>query len=609
MERKGITSAAVLLLWILLAFSLVDHSFAQNSSEQHRNEEKSMEKGMNFLFIMTKQFLEVIQPNKIYEKYDVKRLLVDDNYRTKEINKTKKVVLYFIGYSVCVAIGIIFIVLIPIIGCCLCCCRCCNRCGGQHAKYDPKNARYKRRFYITMLVILNTIILFAVVCTFVTNELYKKSFIDNSGVIKDISKTSNTLQSYVDHSFGDIKSITRREMKSLEKNILNEVDAAGNHTVELLDKSLNATSLLNKVEAFGEEIKDLRDSVSNLSQSLDKLTVLGQTLETNLTDIKRKILYQLQNCTTCDDIKQSVRNTDVVANFSKLDGQKAMLEKLDKALNISHLAVEAKGKFDAISTNISSILNTNKAKVRTQLNEAKDNVEIILKDLDNSKKDIPFDKFTKIINEAEQYRHDNVEYINIPWYVGLGAASILLLIVIFNYLGILFGLCGERHGDNSNCCSKNVAANFLLTAVGFFFLFSWILMILVIVYFILGGVLYTEGCRYIDRSHPQLLRPFLLPFNSSLHFDTQVVDVRFYQILENCGKNYSLFNAIGLDRNITQSFIDMKKLDEELDKLSEKEIKIDKVSLITPELKKKLDIFKDPKSFHINISEYEEEKN
>ncbi|XP_036357939.1 prominin-1-A isoform X3 [Octopus sinensis] len=609
MERKGIKSVAVpcsvLLLWILIAFSLVDHSFAQNSSQQHRNEEKSMEKGMSFLFIMTKQFLEVIQPHKIYEKYDVHRLASDNAYQNKELNDVKKIVLYFIGYSICVAIGILFIILIPLIGCCLCCCRCCNRCGGRHMKYDPKNARYKRRTYVTCLVILNTIILFAVVCTFITNELYKKSFIDNTGVVQDLSKTTNTLQSYVDQSIKDIKTITRTETKSLEKKILKEVDDAGNRTLELLDKSVNATSLLNKVEVFGEEIKDLRNSVSNLSHSLNNLTVLGQTLESNLTNIKQQI--QLQNCTNCNEIKNYVKNTEVVANFSKLDSQKAMLTKLDKALNISHLAVEAREKFADISTNISSIMEKNKKNVQKRLTEVTDNVDSALKKLDKSKEDIPLDQLTNIINDAEEYRRAHVDYVNIPWYIGLGAASILLLIVIFIYLGILFGLCGERHGENSNCCNKNVAANFLLTAVGFFFLFSWILMILVIVYFVLGGVLYTEGCRYIDRSHPQRLQPFLSPFNTSYTFENQVVGIRAYQILENCGKNYSLFNAIGLDRNITNSVIDINELNKALKNLSNKEIKIDKVSLITPELQNKLDIFKDPKSFHINISEYEEE--
>lgn len=71
-----------------------------------------------------------------------------------------QVVLYFIGFAVCIAIGILFIIVMPIVGCCLCCCRtCCNNCGGKQHKHDPKNARYKRRCYTTFLIIFNTFIL------------------------------------------------------------------------------------------------------------------------------------------------------------------------------------------------------------------------------------------------------------------------------------------------------------------------------------------------------------------------------------------------------------------------------------------------------------------
>ncbi|NWH64820.1 PRM1A protein, partial [Geococcyx californianus] len=32
--------------------------------------------------------------------------------------------LYELGFLVCVAIGLLFIILVPLVGCCFCCCRC-----------------------------------------------------------------------------------------------------------------------------------------------------------------------------------------------------------------------------------------------------------------------------------------------------------------------------------------------------------------------------------------------------------------------------------------------------------------------------------------------------
>ncbi|GAB1600674.1 prominin-1-A-like isoform X4 [Argonauta hians] len=612
MERKGLKPAtvhcAVFLLWIILAFSLVDHSFAQNSSRH--NEEKSMEKGMNFLFVMTKEFLQIIQPHRLYEKYDVYKLSNDIAYRNDQMNDISKILLYFIGFAVCIAIGAVFIVIVPVIGCCLCCCRCCNRCGGMHKKYDPKNARFKRRSYITCLVILNTVILFAVVCSFVTNELYKKSFIDKKGFLKDVSKSSKTLGSYLDGSFKSLQSITKDQINKLKTDVMGEVNSIGNDTTDLLDNNVNVSALLNKVELFGHEINELRVSVNNLSISLDKLTVLGETLSSNLTVVKNKILEDLNSTCKqkpCDEIKNYVQNTKTIANFSKLDDQKAMLKNFDKSLNISHLADEAKRKFHSIRNNITSVINTNNDKINQYFDNATKNLDIQMEKIGDVRKQIPLKDFDRIIGDAEKFQEDNVQYMNIPWYIGLSAASILLLIVIFNYLGILFGLCGERNSENSGCCSKNVAANFLLAGVGFFFLFSWILMLLVIIYFMLGGALYTEGCRYIDRSHPQYLQPFLSYFNYTYKYENHSFNIAPARTLENCGKNYSLMNSLEIDLNFIISSVDMKEVDKKIKDLSNQNIKIDNISLMTPDLLKKLQFFQDPKNVHINISQYETE--
>ncbi|NXJ40681.1 PRM1A protein, partial [Ciconia maguari] len=35
-----------------------------------------------------------------------------------------QLLLYELGFLVCVAIGLLFIILVPLVGCCFCCCRC-----------------------------------------------------------------------------------------------------------------------------------------------------------------------------------------------------------------------------------------------------------------------------------------------------------------------------------------------------------------------------------------------------------------------------------------------------------------------------------------------------
>ncbi|KAF1512156.1 Prominin-1, partial [Eudyptes sclateri] len=35
-----------------------------------------------------------------------------------------QLLLYELGFLVCMAIGLLFIILVPLVGCCFCCCRC-----------------------------------------------------------------------------------------------------------------------------------------------------------------------------------------------------------------------------------------------------------------------------------------------------------------------------------------------------------------------------------------------------------------------------------------------------------------------------------------------------
>lgn len=66
---KKSPSIIILLIGAVLALSHLDTCHAANTTSSGNSEAESMEKGMDFLFQMTKGFLDLIQPNRIYEKY------------------------------------------------------------------------------------------------------------------------------------------------------------------------------------------------------------------------------------------------------------------------------------------------------------------------------------------------------------------------------------------------------------------------------------------------------------------------------------------------------------------------------------------------------------
>ncbi|NXX98723.1 PRM1A protein, partial [Centropus bengalensis] len=61
---------------------------------------------------MVHGFLRLVQPNAL------PRVLCCLSFLLSQL------LLYELGFLVCAAIGLLFIILVPLVGCCFCCCRC-----------------------------------------------------------------------------------------------------------------------------------------------------------------------------------------------------------------------------------------------------------------------------------------------------------------------------------------------------------------------------------------------------------------------------------------------------------------------------------------------------
>ncbi|NXK31452.1 PRM1A protein, partial [Piprites chloris] len=72
------------------------------------------------LVAMAHGFLRLVQPNPLPVE------MIDFGQSQIEFNQEdiKELLLYELGFLVCVAIGVLFIIFVPLVGCCFCCCRC-----------------------------------------------------------------------------------------------------------------------------------------------------------------------------------------------------------------------------------------------------------------------------------------------------------------------------------------------------------------------------------------------------------------------------------------------------------------------------------------------------
>lgn len=69
-----------------------------------------------------------------------------------------QVIYYELGFVVCAALGLLFTVLLPLVGLLFCLCRCCDNCGGEMHQRQRKNADCLRGLLTTLLLTTTFII-------------------------------------------------------------------------------------------------------------------------------------------------------------------------------------------------------------------------------------------------------------------------------------------------------------------------------------------------------------------------------------------------------------------------------------------------------------------
>ncbi|NWZ71331.1 PRM1A protein, partial [Acrocephalus arundinaceus] len=103
-------------------------------------------------------------------------------------------------------------------------------------------------------------------------------------------------------------------------------------------------------------------------------------------------------------------------------------------------------------------------------------------------------------------------------------------------------------------CLSDAGGNFFMAGVGFSFIFSWLLMLLVMITFVLGGNIYMLFC---DSWHNQQLfqlldTPGMIPnFNLSELLGLKGDTANFSEIYRQCQKDASLWQTLHLDQSVS----------------------------------------------------------
>ena len=212
------------------------------------------------------------------------------------------------------------------------------------------------------------------------------------------------------------------------------------------------------------------------------------------------------------------------------------------------------------------------------------------------------------------------QWVEYRFYVGLGMASTLLLILICLVLGLFYGFCGKRPGGlyGDDCCNRGTGASFLLLSAHLTFigLSALPVVLLTTAHFLLGSTLHQVVCSSLQ--HPggsdvwrELDQTLLTPTLS--HLLGESAGGRggrsAEQVIRDCHANKTLYDVLGLEQVYNISSLSSWRttwgLDAPLGRLGEADTQgLQALQLLAPDVRKDLEQLEDSPLASLDFSQF-----
>ncbi|NXP04503.1 PRM1A protein, partial [Thinocorus orbignyianus] len=517
---------------------------------------------IGILFKIVHAFLYLVQPNSFPQGrassllyfcwetglLNVFEIILDTRFlREKNVVLTLQAIYYEIGFIVSAALGLLFILLLPLVGLCFCMCRCCDNCGGEMHQRQKKNADCQRSCFATFLFVASLIIrqVVGVLCAYAANQ--------------HLTNQVRGAKKLVNSNFKDLKVFLNDTPAQIDYLV-----SQYNTTKDKALSDLNSKKIKQQLSILAA-IRETKEALENVSVSVEVLQEGTERLHSNLTEVKTHLSNTLNDsaCTaaqaasTCNIIRNSLSQLNINANFSGLPGVSSQLAKVNDVLKIDLSSLVQK-----VSFNDTPDLVVNQT--RNILSDIKNVLESIGSNITTFTKALPVQKIladlTVHLTQSEAYIQDYFplveQYDFYRWLGCLVLCCVLVLILVFFYLGLLCGTCGyDKHASpTTRGCISNTGGNFLMAGVGFSFLFSWVLMIVVVLTFVTGGNVEKLVCEpFEDKTlfkvldTPYLLNQHWKNYLSGLLFKNPNINLTFEKVYSDCKENKGIYTSLHLE--------------------------------------------------------------
>uniref|UniRef100_A0A672MP15 Prominin-1-A-like n=1 Tax=Sinocyclocheilus grahami TaxID=75366 RepID=A0A672MP15_SINGR len=460
---------------------------------------------IGILFNMMHAFLYVVQPNPFPEDLVIR--VAKDKFGAIQSEYQKVSVIYYeIGFVVCTALGLLFTVLLPLVGLLFCLCRCCDNCGGEMHQRQRKNADCLRGLLTTLLLTTTFIITAGVLCAYAANQNLSSQLKSMRRLVKsnlkDLHTFANQTPAQIDYLISQYGTVKHHVLYDLENVGL----LLGGRIHEELGKDVQPA--LDAALSMTGTMRDTKDALENVSLTLETLQEGTVKLQANLSLVRGSLSNALNDpvCTDarsseiCHNIRSTLPRLEIAANYSSLPDVTNQLDKVNEVLKTDLSQIVEKGF---------TSFNDTPTLVTDQTRNIVEGVKVLLDDIGSNI--TTFSKlflvhssltnFTKMISHTHSQIEDIYPQVDqmdfYRWICCITLCCMVVLILAFNFLGLLCGILGfDRHATpTTRGCVSNTGGNLLMAGVGFSFLFSWVLMGVITALFLVGGNLEKLVCE------------------------------------------------------------------------------------------------------------------
>ncbi|XP_058252511.1 prominin-1-A isoform X10 [Hemibagrus wyckioides] len=529
---------------------------------------------IGLLFNMMRAFLHVVQPNPfpqdlvIQVAKDKFGAIKSEYQKPENIVLTLQVIYYELGFVVCAIMGILFIVLVPLVGLLFCMCRCCDNCGGEMHQRQRKNADCQRGLLTTLLLTTTFIITAGVLCAYAANQNLSSQLktmrrLVNSN-LKDLYTFANNTPVQIDHLIS--------QYGTAKNQVLCDLDNVGQLLGGRIHEELGKVVLpaLDEAKNMAGVIQDTKQALEDVTVTLGILQEGTAQLQSNLNKVRLNISNTLDDpvCTrspepvtrVCINIHNSLSQLEIDANYSSLPGVSEQLDKVNDVLktNLSRKIHKGYLAFNDTPTMVTNQTKNIAEGVRGLLDGVGNNIT-------RFSKLFPVQTTVNNVTNYIRHTHSQIEDLypeidKMDFYRWIGCITLccmVALILAFNFLGLLCGILGfDRHASpTTRGCVSNTGGNLLMAGVGFSFMFSWVLMGVVTLTFVVGGNVEKLVCEPFHSRElfkvldtPNLVNPSWKHFIPGYLYNDPEVELTVENIYSNCKENHGIYSALHLDK-------------------------------------------------------------